>query len=536
MGGFEHSESEKQAKPGSEQQSAELAAARIEALPEQELKSAKPSELNKRESALFGGKEGFSFADFDKKEESKKESNQKSDASGKSENPELKNAKAKETKTRDSNNDSELLQKLGDHKSIQFSDLDSKEGNAAKEDKIARNLKASKDMDDLIDNARKFWQESSDQGSKEGGFLGHAQALAAEAMQLGVSAFDKGHELMKEAFPEGVIEPSRQFWQEAAKNGEVEGGVKGRSKELAAKAMDGLLALSGLAHVEDGLTNVTSDLHDGVPLEQLKHDAGWLAVDTALAAATFVPGLTALKGMAKGEALFRTAQAGTEIAGMAAAEARVTGSVASKLSQAVKEALPEAGESLGKENMGKFIGKLQEFGKKYGIELKEGGVVGESTGGINAIEYSSKAGGPHEIAHVLQQLQTRATALEAQAAKSGKTVAELSQVERAEAFKQMVKPFEDVAYNQHEMWAGQAHSWGKTAANYAEVLQANISSFEKALTTGRVPEAIVGTASKFYGALPNWLGRSQAAIARNLGVPTSSTVGQVFEAKWKDKI
>lgn len=231
--------------------------------------------------------------------------------------------------------------------------------------------------------------------------------------------------------------------------------------------------------------------------------------------------------------MFRTAEAGTEIAGMAASSARLSESVGSKLMGAIKE-LPELGQSLSKESLNKFVGKLQTVAKEYGIEIKEAGMIGESKGGINAIEYSSKAGGPHEVAHVVQQLQTRATALESQASSLGKSVAELTQAERAAAYNNIVKPFEDIAYNQHEMWAGAAHSWGRTAGNYAEVLANNVSSFEKALSTGTVPEAIVGTASKLYGALPNWLGRSQTEIAKNLGSPAGNTIGHVLDSKWKE--
>ncbi len=151
-------------------------------------------------------------------------------------------------------------------------------------------------------------------------------------------------------------------------------------------------------------------------------------------------------------------------------------------------------------------------------------MVGESKGGMNAIEYSSKAGGPHEVVHLAQQIQTRATALETTAAQLGKDVSQLTQAERASAFENIVKPFENGAYNQHEMWAGAAHSWGKTSAAYRDVVEANWKSFEKALTRGTVPETIVSAADRAYGSLANWLGRSQMEIAKNLASPTAMII------------
>lgn len=391
-----------------------------------------------------------------------------------------------------------------------------------------------KGVDGMVAFAREYWQGKADSSRTEGGVTGHAEALAADAMGLGVDAFEKGHDLINKVFPDGIIAPAREYWQSMAKEGKEQGGVSGTAKNWTANVMDGLLGVSGLGSVEDGVQKVVKDIDDAVPPDQLKKDVAWLGVDTALAAATFIPGVTGMKAMAKGGTAFRTAEAGTEIVGMAATKAGLTESVGSKIMTAIKEALPDVG-TVTKENLGKFVDKLKGVASEYGIAIKEGGVIGESTGTMNAIAYSSKAGGPHEVAHVVQQLQTRATALEAQAARSGKTVAELSQAERAAAYENIVKPFEDIAYNQHEMWAGAAHSWGKTSGHYADVLANNVKAFEQALTTGTVPEALVGMGSKLYGALPNWLGRSQAEIAKNLGSPVANTIQRTLDKDWKDK-
>lgn len=386
----------------------------------------------------------------------------------------------------------------------------------------------------MIASARDYWNNLSKEGADKGGVSGHTEALAADAMGLGVDAFEASHNLFNKVFPDGVIAPSREYWKDMVQNGQKEKGVGGAAKRIAGNIMDGALGFSGLGNVEDGANKVVKDVDDVVPVDQLKKDAAWLGVDTVFAAATFIPGATGAKAMGEGGTLFRTARAGAEITGMTGAAAEVSESVGGKLLGAIRDTLPEAGEKLSKEGVSNFVGKLGKIAREYGIEIREGGVVGECNGGIDTIEYSSKAGGPHEVAHVLQQLQTRATALESEAANLGKTVAELNPAERAHAFDSMVRPFEDVAYNQHEMWAGQAHSWGVSSSHYSDVLAANVKSFEKALSTGTVPEAAVSVLSRAYGELPNWLGRSQAEIAKNLGAPVSNTMQHILDKYWKN--
>ncbi|MBX9724417.1 MAG: hypothetical protein K2X81_23610, partial [Candidatus Obscuribacterales bacterium] len=391
--------------------------------------------------------------------------------------------------------------------------------------------KPSKGVDGMISSSKEYWDDAAKRDKEKGGVSGYASFLADSLMKEGVKAFEAGHNVINEVFPDGIIQPARERWKEIAKQGNEEGGISGHAKEVAARTMDGLLAISGLEHVETGVSKVVKDLDEVVPEEKLKSDLKWLGIDTALAAATFVPGFGAA---AKGEAVYRTAKAGSEIAGMVGTGARVSESVGAKLAEAAKEALPATGENLSKESLTNFVGKLQEIAGKYGIELKKGGVVGESTGSINTIEYSSKAGGPHEIVHVVQQLQTRATALEARAVELGKKVGDLTQAERLDVFNKVVKPFEETAYNQHEMFAGAAHSWGHTSSQYREVIMENLKSFQKALASATVPEAKVNAAAKAYGELPNLLGRSQKEIAKNLGSPTANTFGHIFDNYWKE--
>lgn len=386
--------------------------------------------------------------------------------------------------------------------------------------------KALSGMEEIIQSSKEYWQAQEADGRKEGGILGASAVLGAQAMGFGVEAFKAGHNLLNEVCPDGIAAPAKEFWQGLAKEGEAEGGLLGRTKQRTGEIMEGFVDLSGIGALEKGTDQVVEDLRKVVPENELKDHTKSLAIDTLLVAATVLPGFTGVKAIARGDELYKTARAGTEIAGMIATEARAAETVAGKLAQAATEALPQAGEKLSKASLENFVAKLKDVAKHYGIELKEGGMIGESNGGIDAISFSSKAGGPHEVVHAAQQIQTRATALEFKAAELGKSVSELSQAERAEAFNKIVKPFEDMAYNQHEMWAGEAHSWGKTSAQYRDLVMANWQSFEKALSTGTVPEAAVSAASRAYGSLANWLGRSQLEIAKNLGAPTAYIEGK----------
>lgn len=410
------------------------------------------------------------------------------------------------------------------------------EDGAVKESQLQQpNSQTESGMVGLIKEAKEFWQDAAKTARVEGGASGHLSALAAETMTIGAEAFDLSHNALNTAFPEGIAKPASEYWQSVAHEGEQTGGLSGFAEKVAGKTMDGLLSVSGIASVEDGTQSVIKDINEGASTEQLKHDVGWLAVDSALTAATVVPGVTGIKAMVEGGTLFRTAAAGSEIAGMTATGTSLGESVASKLAQVIEDTLPKSGEKIGKEHLTNFVDNIRKVASEYGIKIQQGGVIGESKGGIDAIDYSSIIGGPHEVAHVVQQLQTRATALEAAAARAGKTISELTQAERAEAYTQVVKPFEEAAYNQHEMWAGQAHSWGQTSTEYGDVLIANLKSFETALASGTIPEATVSAASRAYGELPNLLGRSQMEIAKNLAAPAADIVHSVVDSDWKDK-
>ena len=484
---LEKSEGKNPQRGASAPDSSHLQAARTEHHADIQVRSSKAETVNAREEAMFSS--GFNFKHTDTQQ---------------THSDKTKALAGKDNK---------------EHQADEKGTLDCNQPIAAKP-----NAPRMSDMDSIIDGAQKHWEDLGKKGKEEGGVSGKIDSLTASVMGSGVDAFKAAHDLVNEFFPEGIDKQSRSYWDQLKSEGKQEGGLVGKAKELSAGLMNGFLDLSNIGNVEDGSKKVAKDLNNGVPADKLKSDATSLGVDTALAAMTVIPGVTGVKGMLEGGNLYRTARAGTEIAGMAASETRAAANVAGKLMEASAESLPAAGEKLGKRTIESFVGNLKDVAKQYGIEIKEGGMIGESKGGMNAIEYSSKAGGPHEVVHLAQQIQTRATALETTATQLGKDVSQLTQAERASAFENIVKPFENGAYNQHEMWAGAAHSWGKTNAAYRDIVEANWKSFETALTQATVPEAIVSAADRAYGSLANWLGRSQLEIAKNLASPTAMII------------
>lgn len=406
------------------------------------------------------------------------------------------------------------------------------QGKAAKPETAPNSQPAKSDGQAMVDSSKQYWEDEAKRGRSEGGLTGAATFAAAKIMGLGADAAIAGHRAYTSVFSDGAIEPARQSWQDFALSGAMEGGISGSTKQAIGVTADALLQVSGLGNVESGLSKVAKGLNQGAPEGQLGQDVKALTVDTTLAALTFIPGVTGLKAISRGDTLFRTAAAGTEIAGMAATDARLASSVGTKINTAISEALP-AGEKVSKAAIQNFIGRLEKVASEYGINFKKGGIIGESNGTINTIEFSTKAGGKHEVAHVSHQLQSRATALEAEAAKHGKTVQQLTQAERTAAYESIVKPFENVAYNQHEMFAGAAHAWGRTSKNYSEILRSNVSSFEKALSTATVLEAKVGLGAQLYGRLPDLLGRSQIEIGKNLLSPKAAFLNSAYD-RWKD--
>ena len=150
-----------------------------------------------------------------------------------------------------------------------------------------------------------------------------------------------------------------------------------------------------------------------------------------MAAVTFIPAGKVLAGLSKGKKLYTTAKGGTAITSMALnAGKSASKPVAQELTAAISKTIPEGGKVTAEPLKSTSWESSQRSGKNTGSTSREGGMLGQSTGSIDNIAVNTKLGGPHEIGHVVQQLQTRATALEAQAQKLGKPVNQLSQAER----------------------------------------------------------------------------------------------------------
>lgn len=300
--------------------------------------------------------------------------------------------------------------------------------------------------------------------------------------------------------------------------------------KTSAQIMNGFISISGLHDVEKSAGKLGWDMGSDASAGTIAKDAARLGFDSSMSLLALLPAGKAIGGMAKGEKLFTTAKAGTEIAGMSLKAGKTAaGGVADELAGAIAKTIPEGGEVTAQHSKA-LLSELKSIGQKYGIEIKEGGNVGESVGKMNQIMVNTKVGGPHEITHVVQQLQTRATALEAQAQKLGKTVGELTPAERTGAFKNFVEPFENAAYNQHEMFAKGATKFGGSAkSTYGEALKDNVKSFAEGLAEGKVPEANVGAVANAYGRLPNVVGRGQGQMLINTGSVTAASVNKSKE-------
>jgi hypothetical protein len=324
--------------------------------------------------------------------------------------------------------------------------------------------------------------------------------------------------------PGGMVHDAYDYWnqldksKDASMNGDWKSKCSGGLVKGGAKLMKGLISISGLREVEDSSGRLGYDVGRGASTGTIIKDGAKATFDVGMAAVTFIPAGKVLAGLSKGKKLYTTAREGTAITKMAlSASKSASKPVAEELTAAISKTIPQGGKVTA-EHSKALLGELTEIGKKYKINIKEGGMLGQSTGSIDTIAVNTKVGGPHEIGHVVQQLQTRATALEAQAQKLGKPVNQLSQAERKEAFEKFVKPFEEAAYNQHEMYALDATTrTGAANSTYGESLKRGVTHFEEALSSGKVPVAEVSTTANILGRTPNVLGRSIGESAQHAG-------------------
>jgi hypothetical protein len=317
----------------------------------------------------------------------------------------------------------------------------------------------------------------------------------------------------------GNVGGAYKYWDDVAKDEKNHWWIT----RMYAKANKGLITVSGLKDVEQsaGRLGYVWDNQDVGGWQKFKMGAN-LAGNSALAAMNFLPVASIAKG---GKAAYTVGKGGTAIKGMAAAgddAARAMKATTQTLQQTIKTAIPQ-GQKATVQEMRTLIDETNKVLKGHGVAIKEGGVVGESVAKNGVVKVSLKAGAPHEVAHAMQSAQTQALMLEQQAAKLGKPVGMLSEVERAAAFSK-AELFEAGAYAQHEMQAFRATGFmGKGNPNYANMLLKDSDELYQALKTGTVIQGQFSAGQKVYGAL-TMLGRSQFQIAANLSPIVSQTL------------
>lgn len=369
---------------------------------------------------------------------------------------------------------------------------------------------------------------------------------ALHAAQSGQAAFEK-------AKKEGMGGHAIDYWDGAAKNAtkDVEAGkswwITGQAKFAGAKVMGFFAKLSGLDGLEGRLAqNKTLWAEGGASTGEKIKAGAWLTFEGVFFALNF----TGLGGMAKGilrrQATKFVAKEGAEIAakyGVRVAEQKLVGAGLGKAIKGMLPATPEAAALVRKE-LAAVIAKLPTAGKYGAAELKglQEGLV--AVGKKYGVEVAFKAGPPqvlteagkitvtglgtaawHEMIHVVQTVQTQATAMASIAQRVGKPVSQLTKAHLGEAYTATVKTLETQGYKHFEEQAFKGvGAWGQTLnpARYTKVLTEGLGQFERALVTGTAPNVAPGLGAKIYGLLTA-LGQTQTEIVLNLTPVYSGT-------------
>lgn len=371
---------------------------------------------------------------------------------------------------------------------------------------------------------------------------------AQQAAQRGDKAYEK-------AKKEGVGGYAIDFWDGAAKNADadVKAGkanwLWGNTKWAGAKVMGFFARMSGVDEVEGRYAQNKELWKNGDASTGEKVKAGaWMTFESAMALMNFT-GLGGIaKGMARRQAAKLVAKEGAEIAarlgvkqgtkvaavglgkavkGMLPATPEAAAMVRTELMHLVKK-LPTAGK-LGAAELKVLQEGLTEVGKKYGVEVvfKQGAPQVLTEAGKVTVYGTGAAW--HETLHVVQTVQTQATAMKSMAQRLGKEVAELSPKELKEAYTATVKTIETQGYAAFEEQAFKAvGSWGSKLdpAKYTKVLGEGLEQFERAMVTGTVPNVAPGLGAKFYGYLTK-LGETQGEIAMNLSPIFMGTITRI---------
>lgn len=267
-------------------------------------------------------------------------------------------------------------------------------------------------------------------------------------------------------------------------------------------------------------------------------------------ATRFSEGVKSVAQTVKKEASWVTEVGEYSIKGMAKASAKISTMVQDDLLKIISK-LPKEGK-IPEATLKSFINDLKAVAKKYGIPEKdfvhiEKAFFSTADGGAKNIIIKGSKGIQHEIAHAVQLVQNRATALGDAAlqklTKEGieitddailKTVKKLTNEEAEAAFKSIVRPLETQAYGRFEASAFQATGLGgkvSDVARYSEALTEMIKAQGRALTTAVAPIPKVGLGARIYGTIPQVFGAGNKTMALNFSavIGTGMAKGTGFE-------
>jgi hypothetical protein len=372
------------------------------------------------------------------------------------------------------------------------------------------------------------------------------------ASQLRQQEEAEGRMAYEEAKKTGIGGQAIDYWERAEKQVEknVSDGkthwVVGGFEATGAKVMGFFARLANIHEVEGRAAQLGYEMGSAHVTTGDKIKTGlWLGLESFFAATNF----TGLAGLAKGAVRRQAAKltakegeaivakygkvlvaergtqaavegaevAGKAIKGMLPARAEAAALVRKDLAEVIAK-LPAEGK-LKPADLERFAEGLKGVAKKYGIDFSYAKGLPEVTGDATRIHLKTMGIGDwHEYSHMVQMIQSRATALESHALRLGKDVSQLSKAEIGEAFKATVSTLETQGYRHFEEEAVKAVGFmGKELkpSTYKQVLLEGLGQQERALVTATAPNFHVGVGGRLYGDL-TVLGESQAEIMANL--------------------
>lgn len=354
----------------------------------------------------------------------------------------------------------------------------------------------------------------------------------------------------QEAKRDGIGGSAIRFWDETARkakadldNGRIAKPL-GQLKRAGAGVMKFLAQMSNVAELEGSAAKLGYLSGSGVATRaDLAKATAVTALDAGLAATNFMGVGGMVKGSARraaaqqlirqGEARFGASVAKDAVKGMLKAKPAAATAVADDL-KAIVGTLPDKGK-LGAREAEAFLGRLQPFAARYGMDFKFGkSMLPEVHASATEVSIKTMGGGTdwHEYVHVVQTLQNRATALASQAERLGRPIAKLTGQEIDEAFTYTAKTFENQAYRHFEEGAVKATGFMAGALrpdHWKQVVASSIDAQAEALVKGVMPNFRVGLGGKLYGDMTA-LGQSQAEILMNFGAPATSVVNHLAKS------